>query len=291
MTLEIRCRLVGGVGNQLFQYASGFRVASCLNARFVVDTRWIEKYLPHTDSDIRQLEFYNPDFEITAKSHGDLNPLWDRITQKLASRDKHLGKFLRIYSNEELDLDEIESYKKPVELRGYFQNRWSVESALQEIPSFSLRLAMESEALIAAKKLLSNNFVSVHVRRGDYLNKNSIHKVLTQDYYSEALDFLFRTIPRNTLLLIFSDDPSYVGNLLPKNISYTLASDLKLNSLEELHLMSMASGFIIANSTYSFWPAILAPDNAQVIAPASWFKSGERDLTRLYPAHWEKIPT
>ena len=291
MTSEIRCRLVGGVGNQLFQYASGFRVALCLNARFVVDTRWIEKYLPHTDSDIRQLEFYNPDFEITTKSHGDLNPLWDRITQKLASRDKHLGKFLRIYSNEELDLDEIQRYKKPVELRGYFQNSWSLESALQEIPSFSLRLAIESEALIAAKKSLSSNFVSVHVRRGDYLNKNSIHKVLSQEYYSKALDFLFRTIPRNTLLLIFSDDTSYVGDLLPKNISYTLASDLKLNSLEELHLMSLASAFIIANSTYSFWPAILATDNSQVIAPASWFKSRKRDLTRLYPTHWEKIPT
>ena len=47
---EVRVMMRGGLGNQLFQYASGFRVALCLNARFVVDTRWIEKYLPHTDS-------------------------------------------------------------------------------------------------------------------------------------------------------------------------------------------------------------------------------------------------
>ena len=168
MNLEIRCRLFGGIGNQIFQYAAGFRVASALNCRFVVDTRWIEEFLSHSESDIRKLKFYKPDYEITTRSNGELNLTWDRITWKLASKDKQIGRFLHIYSKELIDLGDVEKYKDFVELKGYFQNSWSVEGALQKIPNFSLSLKKESHSLIEAKKSLENKFVAVHIRRGDY---------------------------------------------------------------------------------------------------------------------------
>ena len=291
MSLEIQCRLFGGVGNQLFQYSAGYRVASTLNARFVVDTRWLEKNLPHKDSDMRQLAMYNPDSEVTVKSHGEINPLRDKISTKLASSDRRLGKFLHIYTQNDLDIEEIINFKKSVELRGYFQNAWSLESALHAVPRFSLRLAVETKALIEAKKSFNSDFVSVHIRRGDYLNKSSIHKVLTKEYYSEGLNVLLGEMPVNTRLLVFSDDSSHIDDILPRDLDFILASDLKLNSLEELHLMSLASGFIIANSTYSFWPAILAPAASKVVAPSRWFKSHGNDLSSIYPKAWRTITT
>jgi len=289
MNLEIRCRLFGGIGNQIFQYATGFRVASLLDGIFVVDTRWLESQLSHSKSDIRTLQIYNPRGEITRQSHGDLNLTYNKILSKLASKNKRLGRFLHMYSKEFVDLAEIQKYENFVELSGYFQNSWSVEGALWDIPNFSLDLKKKSDTLVNAINSLEDNFVAVHIRRGDYLNKNSIHLVLTSDYYKDAIRLVQANSQAEIHFLIFSDDPSFAKYLIPSGLNYTMAEKFKLDPVEEMHLMSYASSFIIANSTFSFWPAISSLINPQVIAPSNWFKSRTIDMAQLYPKRWEII--
>jgi glycosyl transferase family 11 len=144
------------------------------------------------------------------------------------------------------------------------------------------------------------NTVSVHVRRGDYLQYPDKHPCVSLGYLRTAIDY-FRGRGLK-MFLIFSDDVRWVKeNLTPSTLGM---QDVKLyyvadngifsrNELTELEAMSGCEHHIIANSSFSWWGAWLnrKPDKI-VIAPDPWFGPGNAHLdTRdLLPAHWIKMP-
>ena len=124
------------------------------------------------------------------------------------------------------------------------------------------------------------NSVSIHVRRGDYLNGyyyETLGKICDIAYYQRAIGTIKERVD-NPHFYIFSDDPDYVTeNLTIENatfVNFNRGND----SWQDMYLMSQCKHNIIANSTFSWWGAWLN-NNPQkvVVAPSHWFANMDND--------------
>jgi hypothetical protein len=122
--------------------------------------------------------------------------------------------------------------------------------------------------------------VAIHVRRGDYLNLQHTHPILEMEYYRSAMEHFL-----GEHFTVFSDDIQWCIDNLPKqNVEYSTNSTI--NPIEDFKHMSSHRGFIIANSSFSFWAAYLS-QSKDVIAPKKYVAGEDRD-DRI-PPEWIKF--
>lgn len=136
----------------------------------------------------------------------------------------------------------------------------------------------EGESEYLNTKYNPQDFVAVHIRRGDYLKVENFHTNLSKtSYYQQAMD----KFP-NESFLIFSDDPSWAEDKFPE------CTIVREEDYLELHLMSLCKSLIIANSTFSWWGAWLNNNPLKrVIAPRNWFGSShDTSIEDLIPEGW-----
>lgn len=134
------------------------------------------------------------------------------------------------------------------------------------------------------------NSVSIHVRRGDYMNGyyyNMLGKVCDLEYYQRAIAEIRRYI-ENPQFFVFSDDREYVvKNLLLDNAVY-VDFNRGADSWQDMYLMSRCHHNIIANSTFSWWGAWLNTHQDKiVVAPPRWFNDMEKD--DIIPPEWKRV--
>lgn len=116
--------------------------------------------------------------------------------------------------------------------------------------------------------------VAVHVRRGDYLQIPA-YQVCDAFYYQTSMNQM-RGYLGNPHFFIFSDDPEWCrGEFHSPDTEIIDSRASSTNPLHDLHLMSLASHHIIANSSYSWWAAWIGDKpRQQVIMPDRWFTHG-----------------
>ena len=134
------------------------------------------------------------------------------------------------------------------------------------------------------EELLKTKTVSLHVRRGDYVNLQNHHPLLSRDYYDRAL----MEIGEVDTIFVFSDDIDWCKeNLSLPNAEYVENQKY----IEDLKLMSLCDYNIIANSSFSWWGAWLnTSENKKVVAPKSWFGPDKQlDDKDIIPDSWIKI--
>lgn len=139
----------------------------------------------------------------------------------------------------------------------------------------------------------SEQYVSVHIRRGDYLKYPDQFPVMPLEYYIDSIHMMASF--GNKQFKVFSDDILWCKLMFQRTdldnyfITY---SDVK-DPLTDMKDMYNASGFIIGNSTFSLFPALLRPDNPIVIAPAEdrWFgnKAKQIETFDLMPERFIKM--
>ena len=145
------------------------------------------------------------------------------------------------------------------------------------------------------------DFIFLHVRRGDYLNQPQYHPVCSLEYYQKAL----AEFPDDVPVFVFSDDLDWCREnftddrfLIPdENPLYNHLSDTNDGKVRspipyyDLCMMSMSSGGIIANSSMSWWGAWLQNNRGKVIAPKTWFGSAYADynMSDLIPEGWTQL--
>ena len=139
-------------------------------------------------------------------------------------------------------------------------------------------MTQEEERYLRSKYDLTNSPVSLHVRRGDYLEREHYHtNLMKSDYYDKAIE-LFKDRP----IIVFSDDPTWVREVFPE---FSVAEE---KDYLELYLMSLCDSNIVANSSFSWWGAWLN-DNPKktVVAPKNWFGPDHNvDTKDLLPEGW-----
>jgi hypothetical protein len=290
MISEVQVRLAGGIGNQIFQFIAGKMVAEKFGAKFASNFQAFDATNLHVGSDIRELEFFNSDFEISNRSYKYVQRFYERVKIKLAKKSKLLSRLLNLYCDDYVDFEQLERFTGTLQLSGYFQTRQVVDFTSKNYPVINLQPRNLSMKFTTALNHINGEFCAIHIRRGDYLHKGSIHKELTSDYYLRALNFMREKSEGNLMkFVVFSDEPELTSVLLPSDLVYIQAAEFKLSTVEELYLMSHAAAFVIANSTFSFWPAFLAKAECPVVVPDNWFKSGSQSINEIFPSYWNLI--
>lgn len=281
----------GGLGNQLFQYAVGRRLAVAHGVELVLDTSWYRSVRRGVTA--RQFELF--DFKVSARET-DLKEA--RAVRNTTHRLWRYCPFLKRYTllreksplfQPDVSLAEDDSY-----LLGYWQSpRYfgEIASVLREDLSIRIELSPEERMLEASIKR-SANAVAVHVRRGDYVTlaaAANFHGTCGVDYYKRAVVELQRSISDPTYF-IFSDDIEWAqSNLgfIPQAVF--VSGHEGRPSCIGIHLMASCRHNIIANSSYSWWGAWIGePLGRVVIAPEQWSLRGPRSLD-LLPTAWTAL--
>lgn len=147
---------------------------------------------------------------------------------------------------------------------------------------------MEASAIEAG--LSSSVSVSVHIRRGDYVQNKAagdFHGICSLSYYQTAMKLLSDKF-KQAHFYVFSDDLEWCRQNIRCEQSLTFVN--LSNAASELYLMSRCSHHIIANSSFSWWGAWLNPSPEKiVIAPQTWFRDPSAQTEDIYCENWIRI--
>jgi hypothetical protein len=272
----ILVKLTGGLGNQLFQYSLGRRLSIEHNEPLFIDTSWyatqsLRSYrLTHfniqaeqaTSTQIRRFTSKNVFYRLQRVLINRFLPEarhWHTLREKTSfvfdeTIVKHTGNLL---------------------LRGYWQNHRYfapvadiIRDDLTIIPSPS----PPNQQML--DHITSVNAVSLHIRRGDYVHNphtNAVHGLIPLDYYHRASSLIAEQI-EHPHFFIFSDEPVWAVKNLDLSYNTTIVDINDVNTdYEDLRLMMQCKHHIIANSSFSWWGAWLAPSvDKIVITPSRW---------------------
>lgn len=291
-------RLTGGLGNQLFQYAAGRRLAL---ARGVELKLGISSLSNPNDPNKRQYALAAPfkmkpvlatQEEETALAGPKRRLLFRFMPKRFRVPELRPTSFIKElhfhFDPRILDLPD------GVYLNGYWQSeRYFSDMAdlIREDLTFSSVPEGRNAAL--AREIGSCQAVSLHVRRGDYVSNEIIHRihgVCSLDYYERAIALITSRV-NNPVFFIFSDDPDWVREhfKLPYP-TQIVGHNGPEHSYEDMRLMSLCHHHIIANSSFSWWGAWLNPSKDKiVVAPKRWFNTYDADTSDLCPDSWVRL--
>ena len=288
----ITVKIIGGLGNQLFQYAAARRLAHVHKTTLRLDATAFASYALHE----YVLNYLRINAEII--SGKELRKVRGYCAFPLVSfifRKMNLFRCGALVRERSLRFDpSILELSDNVYLDGY----WQSEKYFSDIRDILLREISLKEKLTGInaeleRKIIGSNSVSIHIRRGDYVTDsaaNKIHGVISLEYYTQAIK-IFTDKFKDLHFFIFSDDPEWVkGNLNISNPHTFIDGNSVEKNYADLHLMSSCKHNIIANSSFSWWGAWLNKNqNKIVIAPKNWFADSSRRSDDIIPSTWMKI--
>lgn len=279
MQKNIVVRLRGGLGNQMFQYATARSLSLKNGIKLELDSSELGKGGQRTLG----LNYFNLPTEIRV-NNSVLSKYIRRLSiTRTSFREKKIG------------FDEkFKLLRGSVDLAGYFQSeKYFVEHRQDILRDFTLKEEyVENIKALSEKHLPLDSAISLHVRRGDYTNNKNIglYAQLGDRYYNQAINLINERTSGTHTLCVFTDDVNWVAKNLNLPQGSKIISQYTNNDIEDLMLMSQCSHHIIANSTFSWWAAWLNPSATKVvIAPRQWFgaSKGAVDMSDLIPATWE----
>ncbi len=289
--------LTAGLGNQLFQYAHAKALSVKLKQDLYFDLSFFERW----KDDVYRLDNFNT--VVKKASEEDINKLKRRLKKPDLYR-KIIRKFgFSPYSNSQFhfDNDRIdntspETIKKLSDLfvSGYFADQryfMDIEDIIRK--EYTLKNGFNEQNKVFENKIKNCHSVSLHIRRGDYVN-NPFFANIPLEYYKKAMDYMLQK-NRDSVFFVFSDDLNWVKDNLNYNaeIQYVDVNSSKTDYMD-LMLMASCEHNIIANSTFSWWGAWLNNNSGKiVIAPQKWFNDTNAQKIysagRLVPANWIKM--
>ena len=296
--------IIGGLGNQMFQYAFAIALQEKWKEEVKIDTHHynylfskyfhgnnfyhngfeIDKIFPCAKLkralvwDILKVSFYVPNFALS------------RIVRKILPKRRY--EFLQKAKDSYIYDDKVFSDNKYRYYEGYWMSAHffspyrDIIKETYKFDSFTSCQNKEYELL-----LLKDNSVTIHVRRGDYLNCLNMTNICSLDYYRKAISKVKEQIP-NPVFFIFSNDIEWCKeNLkqdLEKDIVYFVTNNKGSESYRDMQLMSLARCNILANSSFSWWGAFLNDRNDQIVfAPNKWITN--MNAEEMYLDEWIKL--
>jgi len=286
--------ICGGLGNQMFQYAAykslsidfarhlvlavdsfadyelynGYELERVFGIRSDIANGNISDYLGmYSNANIRKAFSIFPKF---------CRPNWFFYDDSNSKDDKSLRSASCIYAH------------------GYWQSEFFFSRHSNLIrDDFEFTQPLPEALSLTVEKIVGINSISLHVRRGDYVNNpkaNKFHGLCSVAYYMEAAALIRKLVP-DPFYFIFTDDPSWAKETICPILENSLVveGNVALNSYLDMQLMSLCQHNIIANSSFSWWGAWLNKNKDKiVIAPSKWFSSGKIGGDIL-PLSWIKF--
>ncbi len=285
----ISSNLCGGLGNQLFQifttiayamenskpffFLNYTQLGNGSNGTTIRYTYW-DTFLSSLKPFLDKGNCYNA----LEKCEGLKNYLQKPTSMFLREKHFHYDELPKIEKLTKIDQEQVKIF-----LVGYFQSPKYFDKYKSTICKL---LKIESNKQLVKEKMLhyfSDNIttISMHFRFGDYKKYPKLYPLLTDTYYSNALNHIINycgDTPQKKVLYFCEEESLIDVNPIIEilkmkfpNISFHRADPL-LKDWEQMLLMSICNHNIIANSTFSWWGAYLNENANRIICyPLQWF--------------------
>lgn len=289
----IIARLIGGLGNQMFQYALGRHLAIKNGTTLKLDISELITTNENMDTTLRNYELNNFNIVDKISSVDDVLFVRQNKNKFLKIVEKFTPYHLRsVVCEKNLSYDEkilnIDDKIADKYLNGYWQTElYFKEIREQLLEDFSLKNEISDLIVEISNKIKDTESISLHIRRGDYVKRYSdYYHIQSIDYYLKALKIIKDMHP-NSRVFVFSDDIEWCeDNLNLQTETYFVKSN---KSFEDIYLMSLCDHNIIANSSFSWWGAWLNNNPDKIcIAPKKWFKD-KKLKNNIIPEKWITI--
>lgn len=274
---SVRLELSGRLGNQLFIYYAGLAASNISGSSLSLVAA------PGVDNEISR-------FTVSAEIRG--RSLGERISKRLVDAsslmfgNRLLGKILRP-EGAHFGLDEffLRSAQRGV-WQGYFQDYRYFDLVPEYLQGIELREEGSCEYQKLRKLFLSEPQVMIHVRRGDYREPASaeFYGLLDSEYFTLGLERL-SPILKGSNLWVASDEQAYARHFALKFGARALPDEL--SGAETLSIMKLSVGFVLSNSSFSYWAARLSRSE-NIVRPSPWFR-GWPDFDPCPPS-WAREP-
>ena len=286
--------LRGGLGNQMFQYALGLRLAKKNGTGLVLDTVHLGDRFPRANFTYRtfDLDIFDIVPRTTAISklqHALPVPgVWLGLDLLSMNVRQALGGSRVIYEKGDRFNADVLDERGDIVLFGRWESeRYFFDAADDVRAAFRFRRPLEGKAKEIANEVRSCESVSLHVRRGDYVNFKNVEAAMGKTdtgYFERAIAHVAGRVP-SPRFFVFSDDIAWCrANIRPPyQTVYLDEASAGPKAAFHLELMSLCKHHIIANSTFSWWGAWLDRNPKKiVVAPRRW----KQDIV---PAEWTML--
>lgn len=253
--------LMGGLGNSLFQIATGYSTS------------------------IRDKKEFFCNSNIPNNPHKPISSYFNNMLRNVKFDDKKINEIN--FTENGFGFKKIPFVDGNLRLTGYFQSeKYFKDNRDLILELFKIDINTQNFLNKKYSHLFKNKTCSVHVRRNDYVKLQDYHTLLDVNYYRESIEI----IRDDTHYLIFSDDINWCKENLTfiKNPIF-IEGDL---DYQNLYLMSFCDNNIIANSSFSWWGAWLNKNKDKiVISPKNWFgiKNKHLETKDIYCENWMRI--
>lgn len=279
--------VMGGLGNQMFQYSLCQKLLH-LGKEVKLDLGSYGVYQQHNGFEIDKI--FNT--RVPTMSASDIERFRVGYGVKMNGvivrdfiHEKHLFKA----DKEMFDLDE-----------GYLYGYWASEKYFNDIEEvikreFTFKNQLDYINRLVKKDMENTNSVALHIRRGDYLigqNNDLYINLYNIGYYDKAIEYIKNKIDRPKFF-IFSNDPQWVKENLKidGDVEY-IQHNSGVDSYKDMELMSSCKHNIVANSSFSWWAAWLNGNKDKiVVTPKEWVNMSNVDNSEveLFPEGWKII--
>lgn len=279
-------KLTGGLGNQLFQYAAAKALALHHNTVLKID---ISHY---NDSSARKFDLPTFDFNVEIAQQEEIERYINisfarKVYQRLLLPPYKRRPFKEPYFHYYKDF-----FKAPANC--YLKGNWQSEKYFKPIENlvrqeYQLLPKYVKHLQPVADQMQAEQSISVHIRRGDYLNPEALkhHGVLSPEYYNKAISHITARY-NSSKIYFFSDDIGWVKENIKTDVAHEFITGTTTKSnLEDFYLMQNCKHNIIANSSFSWWCAWLNSNKEKiVIAPNNWYNEANYSTKDLIPERW-----
>jgi hypothetical protein len=300
--------LGGGLGNQLFQYAFGRRMALANHASLQIDASGFE-HMKHPNTAIGERTLSLNHFRIAGTFMRRAGPppwtqtwlrrkvikQWNRLSLVLERRKPYYMR-REVWEPEEnhFRFDRC-LYERRVAGSVSFHGYWQTEKYFREIEhelrrELVVEDPMKGENLRLGLHMESCEAVAIHVRHGDNAGAAAALGVLSLGYYQAAVRELRREV-HDPHLFVFSDDTDWARTLIDFDVPTVYVShNSATQDYEDLRLMAICKHHVLANSTFSWWGAWLGKKPGQIVyAPRRYYQNVDRPNPDLYPETWRLL--
>lgn len=255
-------RMEGGLGNQMSQYAFYKKLQHCYGnaVRLKADYSVYKTASIHNGFELMNLFDINPR-KLPQASRWEL-----LLATKPLLRGETVYQTYASGYPEDLSL-----YHLPTDHNRYFYGTWhsnDYSDILEELrQDFRFVKPLSAENLDIQKRILQSQSVSIHVRRGGYLTEGL--NILTKEYYRKAVELVSEKCEGQKLrFFVFSDDKEFVRDyfdFIPREQLCIISGNTGVDSYVDMQLMSCCKHNILANSTFSYWAALLNTNGDKIV--------------------------
>lgn len=167
----------------------------------------------------------------------------------------------------------------------YFKN-----TKTQVLKTFKFKDSFDVDFNMILNLILKTNSVSIHIRRGDYLNSENINlfgDVCNLEYYYKAIEYINNNVIK-PYFFVFSNDYEWIKENFNIDHMVFVSCNTGLNSWRDMSLMSKCKHNIIANSSFSWWGAYLNQNRDKIVVCPDRFLKYDTN-SDIYLKEWIHI--